>query len=67
MPRTLVVACDALHEVPEQLAELARNAGRRAELSGAGRAWAAEQWSWDATVRAYERIYYDVADDASRS
>lgn len=66
MPRTLVVAADAPHDVPARLAELARNPERRAELSGAGRAWAAEQWSWDATVRAYERIYYDVADDASR-
>jgi glycosyltransferase involved in cell wall biosynthesis len=67
MPRSLVVACETPNEVPARLAELARNADRRAELGSACRAWAAEQWSWDATVGAYERIYYDVADDASRS
>ena len=67
MPRALVVACDAPDEVPARLAELARNPARRAELADAGRAWARAQWSWDATVMAYERIYDDIADDASRN
>ena len=67
MPRTLVVACDAPDEVPGRLAELAGNPARRAELGEAGRAWAKAQWSWDATVTAYERIYDDIADDASRN
>ena len=67
MPRTLVVACDALNEVPAQLAELVRSPGRRGELSSAGRAWASANWSWDATVMAYERIYDEIAHDASRN
>jgi glycosyltransferase involved in cell wall biosynthesis len=67
MPRTLVVACDAPTEVPARMVELARDAARRAELGDAGRAWAREKWSWDATVAAYERIYDDVAVDASRN
>ena len=67
MPRTVVVACDAPGEVPDRMAELAREPGRRAELGEAGRAWVREKWSWDATVVAYERIYDDVAGDASRN
>jgi glycosyltransferase involved in cell wall biosynthesis len=67
LPRTIVVACETPNEVPARLAELARNPARRAELGAASRAWAAEQWSWDATVTAYERIYDDVAVDASRN
>ncbi len=67
LPRTLVEACETPDEVPVRLAELARDPVRRAELGGASRAWASAQWSWDATVTAYERIYDDVADDASRN
>ena len=67
MPRTLVVACDAPRQVPDRMAELARDPARRAELADAGRAWARAKWSWDGTVMAYERIYDDVADDASRN
>jgi glycosyltransferase involved in cell wall biosynthesis len=67
MPRTLVEACDAPNEVPDRMAELARNSARRAELGDAGRAWAKAKWSWDATVMAYERIYDDIASDASRN
>jgi glycosyltransferase involved in cell wall biosynthesis len=67
MPRTLVVACDTPGEVPDRMADLARDRERRAELADAGRVWAREKWSWDATVMAYERIYDDVTDDASRS
>jgi glycosyltransferase involved in cell wall biosynthesis len=67
MPRSLVVACDTPEEVPARMVELARDAARRAELGEAGRAWAREKWSWDATVTAYERIYDDVAVDAARS
>lgn len=67
LPRTLAVACETPNEVPARLAELARNPARRAELGAASRDWASAQWSWDATVMAYERIYDDVADDASRN
>jgi glycosyltransferase involved in cell wall biosynthesis len=67
MPRSLVVACDAPTEVPTRMRELARDAARRAELGDAGRYWAREKWSWDATVAAYERIYDDVAVHASRN
>ena len=67
MPRSLVVACDTPEGVPERMVELARDATRRTELADAGRAWAREKWSWDATVAAYERIYDDVAVHASRN
>ena len=66
MPRTVVEACDSPGEVPQRMTELARDPARRRALGDAGRAWAESQWSWDATVRAYERIYDDVADDTSR-
>ena len=64
MPRTIVAACDTPEEVPRRMAELARDPARRVALGDAGRAWAKAQWSWDATVMAYERIYDDVAVDA---
>jgi len=67
MPRTLVEACDAPSEVPARLADLVGDLARRAKLGDAGRTWARAQWSWDATVMAYERIYDDVANDASRN
>jgi D-inositol-3-phosphate glycosyltransferase len=67
MPRTIVAACATAEEVPQRMAELARDSARRLVLGDAGRAWAKAQWSWDATVKAYERIYVDVADDALSS
>jgi glycosyltransferase involved in cell wall biosynthesis len=67
MPRTLVEACDAPGEVPLRMEQLARDPARRRALGDAGRAWAESQWSWDATVRTYERIYDDVADVTPRS
>ena len=57
MPRALVDACDAVDEVPSRTSELASDAGRRASLAAAGREWATTNWSWTATVRAYEEIY----------
>ena len=67
MPRTVVAACDAPEDVPRRMSELARDPAKRLALGDAGRAWAKAQWSWDATVKAYERIYDDVADDTARS
>ncbi|HEX7978281.1 MAG TPA: glycosyltransferase family 4 protein [Gemmatimonadaceae bacterium] len=67
MPRTLVEACDSPAQVPSRMEELARDPARRQALGEAGRAWAESQWNWDATVKAYERIYDDVADDALRN
>jgi glycosyltransferase involved in cell wall biosynthesis len=67
MPRDVVEACDSPEEVPRRMEQLARDPARRRALGDAGRAWAEAQWSWDATVRAYERIYDDVADDSIRS
>lgn len=67
MPRTVVAACDTPEEVPRRMSELAHEPARRIALGDAGRAWAKAQWSWDATVKAYERIYDDVADANPRS
>jgi len=67
MPRTVVAACDTPEEVPRRMSELAREPARRIALGDAGRAWAKAEWSWDATVKAYERIYDDVADAYPRS
>jgi len=67
MPRTVVEACATPEEVPDRMEQLARDPARRRALGETGRAWAESQWSWDATVRAYERIYDDVADVAPRS
>ena len=47
-----------------QLAALVDDAPRRATMAAAGRAWAEEHWSWEATVAAYEEIYRDVIDRA---
>jgi glycosyltransferase involved in cell wall biosynthesis len=64
MPRTLVVACDGLDDVAPQLAALARDGARRDALARTGRAWVEANWSWAATVAAYEEIYHDVIDRA---
>jgi starch synthase len=65
--RDLVAACDHLSDVGPQLAALAADAPRRAALAAAGRAWAEQHWSWDASADAYEEIYRDVIDRAHES
>jgi D-inositol-3-phosphate glycosyltransferase len=59
MPRELVVACDDLDEVMRETAELARNPDRRRALAENGRRWATVNWTWAATVSAYEEIYHE--------
>ncbi|MFI5257633.1 MAG: glycosyltransferase family 4 protein [Gemmatimonadales bacterium] len=65
LPRELVVACDAPAEVAPRLAALAADPAARAALGAAGRDWAERQWSWDASVAGYERVYREVIDRAS--
>ena len=60
MCRDLVAACDAPADVAPTLEALLRDETRRARMAVAGRAWAEEHWSWEATVAAYEEIYRDV-------
>jgi UDP-glucose:(heptosyl)LPS alpha-1,3-glucosyltransferase len=62
--RDLVAACDDLSDVGPQLAALAADAPRRDTLAAAGRAWAEQHWSWDASADAYEEIYRDVIERA---
>ena len=60
MPRDLVAACDTAAEIAPTLGTLLCDEARRARMAMAGRAWAEEHWSWEATVAAYEEIYRDV-------
>lgn len=62
MPRDLVGACDSVGEIVPCLASLASDPAGREAMARAGRAWALEHWSWDATVAAYERVYYEAID-----
>jgi D-inositol-3-phosphate glycosyltransferase len=66
LDRDVVAACDSTTELAETVARLAQDAALRERLSSAGRAWAEQHWSWDATVRAYEQLYSDVMTQPSR-
>ena len=60
LDRTVVASCDSTAELAETLTRVASDADLRARLSAAGRAWAEQRWSWDATTRSYEQLYADV-------
>jgi D-inositol-3-phosphate glycosyltransferase len=60
MPRELVDACDAVTDVPARLLALAHDQARRAAMAQAGREWAQQHWSWEATIADYERIYRQI-------
>ena len=60
VPRELVVACDAPREMANGVAALVGDGSRRARLGAAARSWAKREWSWEANVAGYERIYQDV-------
>jgi D-inositol-3-phosphate glycosyltransferase len=64
LQRELVVACDAPAEVAPKLAALAADPAARVALGAAGRDWAERQWSWDASVAGYERVYREVIEQA---
>lgn len=55
-----VLSCPTLPALVQGIAELATSADRRRELSSRARQWAQERWSWDATVSAYEQLYFEV-------
>ena len=65
MSRSVVESCETLDEVPGRVTALARDPERRADLARCGRAWAEAHWSWDVTVRSYERIYREIRRDAA--
>lgn len=64
MPKELVAACDEPADVGPQLAALVGDSVRRASMADAGRAWAEQNWSWEANVAAYEEIYREVIEHA---
>jgi D-inositol-3-phosphate glycosyltransferase len=65
MPRSLVDACDSVDEVPARLTALAGDPARRADMARAGREWAQQHWSWEATIAEYERIYRKALSDST--
>jgi len=67
LPRDAVAACDDLTAVQAAVRALVASPEARARLSRAGRDWAVRQWSWDATVNAYEELYRDRLHDYTRA
>ena len=57
VPAELVVACHSPRDIATGVATLVRDDARRTRLGVAARAWAEREWSWEASVAAYERIY----------
>jgi glycosyltransferase involved in cell wall biosynthesis len=66
LDRSVVAACDSVDELAGAVKSLATNAALRQRLSRDGRAWAERTWSWDATARAYELIYEELANGRAR-
>ena len=60
LDRSVVAACDSIAELGATVQSLALNATRRSELARTAREWTERKWSWDATVRAYEKLYATV-------
>ena len=67
LPREAVAACDDIGGVQPAVRALVASPEARARLSRAGRDWAVRQWSWDATVNAYEELYRDRLHDYTRA
>jgi D-inositol-3-phosphate glycosyltransferase len=55
LDREQVTACDRLEEIAPTVLSLVRDGSRRRELADRARRWAERSWSWDVTVREYER------------
>ena len=60
LDRSAVAACDSIEQLGAAVSSLASDATLRSRLSRAGREWTQQNWSWNATVQAYERLYADV-------
>ena len=56
----VVAAYDSIEHVDSTLMRLLAEECWRSELAAAGRQWAVDQWSWNATVSAYEGLYADL-------
>jgi len=66
LDRSAVAACDTLELLERAVRALATDEAHRRRLSSAGRRWAEQRWSWEATVEAYERLYLDVTPAGTR-
>lgn len=58
--RDVVVACDAPSDIAAGVSALARDGALRARLGAAARSWAEREWSWEANVAGYERVYREA-------
>jgi D-inositol-3-phosphate glycosyltransferase len=67
LDRSVVAACDTIDALGPAVRALATDDVLRARLSRAGRAWTESEWSWDATVAAYEQLYLDVTNTTRMS
>lgn len=60
LDRNAVAACDDIGQLDQAVRSLATDQTHRGRLSAAGREWALQHWSWDATVQGYEQLYLGV-------
>ena len=60
LDRSAVAACDSIDQLEATVRSLASDQMQRCQLSRAGREWTEREWSWNATVEAYEQVYADI-------